>query len=134
MPYVYQAYPKTLYHADGSQRTVANLSEQNALGSAWSETPASVGRGVYSVASATSSQVLAAANPLRTFMSIYNHSTASLYVKLGAGASDTDFSFPLGAGKYFEMPLSKEGRPYNGLVTGAWATANGSAKVTEFSS
>lgn len=58
---------------------------------------------------------------------IFNDSTADLYVKFGATASATDFTVKIPAGGYFEFP-----RPvYDGLVTGIWTSATGSARLTE---
>jgi hypothetical protein len=63
---------------------------------------------------------------------VYNDSSATLYVKCGAGASASDFTVALapnttGVGGYWEVPDE-----YDGLVTGAWSSATGGAQVTEF--
>lgn len=70
-------------------------------------------------------QILAA-NPDRLRLLVYNESTQTLYLKYGSGASSTSYTVQLASGDYFECP----GR-YTGLVTGAWAGANGAAMVTE---
>lgn len=58
---------------------------------------------------------------------IYNNSTQVLYVNLGATATTTTaFVVALAAGAYYEVPFG-----YTGSVTGIWASANGSAQVTE---
>lgn len=69
---------------------------------------------------------LLAANPLRRGATIYNNSSAELFIKLGAGASSTSFTFRAGTNAYFEIPFN-----YTGEVTGIWTTANGAALVTE---
>lgn len=131
MPYVYQAFPKWVYHEDGRRIEVNSQSEYTALGTGWTETPSTLGTGTYAVTASIAAAVLFAPNPNAIFRSIYNHSTAAMYVKRGSGASADSFSFVIGAGRYFEFPLMGDGRPYRGLVTAAWATANGSAKITE---
>lgn len=79
-----------------------------------------------SVASSISNVVLLAANSVRLGATIYNESSALLYIKLGAGATLTDFTiklFPLG---YYEVPYG-----YTGEIDGIWSIANGSAKIGE---
>lgn len=83
------------------------------------------------VASSASSVTLSAANPLRLGWSVYNDSTAILYVKFGATASATSYTVQMAASAYYEMPGSAPGF-YTGLITGIWASANGAARVTEF--
>lgn len=80
-----------------------------------------------SVASAAVVTELLPENTKRLGATIYNDSTKILFVKLGAGASDTSFSAKLGVGGYFEVPFG-----YAGIVTGIWSTANGFARITEF--
>lgn len=79
-------------------------------------------------ASATSVALFAAVEPnLADVRTIYNDSSAVLYVKFGATASTTSFTVKLLAGDYFEFP-----RPlYTGVVHGIWASATGSARLTE---
>jgi hypothetical protein len=51
-----------------------------------------------------------------------------LYVKFGATASTTSYTVQMAAGAYYEFP-----RPtYSGAVEGIWASATGSARVTEW--
>lgn len=83
------------------------------------------------VASSTSSVLLFAENRDRYGATVYNSSTAILYVKLGNNASSTSFNVALaaltgGIGGYYEVPYG-----YTGPVTGAWASANGSALTAE---
>lgn len=81
---------------------------------------------VTTVAAATSETVLIAKNNGRNSGSVYNDSAASLYLKLGAGATITDWTVRLDQDDYYELP---EG--YAGDVTGVWAAASGQARVTE---
>ncbi len=57
---------------------------------------------------------------------IYNDSTAVLYVKFGATASTTSYTVQLAAGQYYEFPQPL----YAGQVDGIWASANGAARTT----
>jgi len=83
---------------------------------------------ISSTASSLSSQTLRAANSSRKGLSIFNDSTAILYVKLGATASNSSFTIKMAAGSYYELPFN-----YTGIIDGVWAAANGSAYVTEIS-
>jgi hypothetical protein len=77
-------------------------------------------------ASATVVDILALSNS-RLGASVYNDSTADLYLKLGSAASATSFTAKLVGGGYFEVPYG-----YTGLITGLWASATGSARVAEY--
>ncbi len=80
------------------------------------------------VASSATTTTLKALNASRKMLIIVNDSTQILYVKMGATASTTSYSFKLSAGETLELP-----RPmYTGVVDGIWATANGNAYVTEY--
>jgi len=82
-----------------------------------------------SVASSASSVQLLAANPQRRGASIQNTSTAILYVRIGGGTADitTGHSVQMASNTYFEIPAG-----YTGAITGIWASANGSANMTEY--
>lgn len=77
-------------------------------------------------ASATSVTVLAA-NSSRKGATIWNSSTATLYLDLDSSASSTDYASKLDPGGYYEVPFG-----YTGIVSGIWSAANGSALVREF--
>lgn len=77
-------------------------------------------------ASATTVTVLAA-NSSRVGAAVYNDSTALLYLKCGATASSTSHTVQIVAGGYWEAPYG-----YTGIIDGIWASATGSARVTEF--
>lgn len=83
---------------------------------------------VTQVASSASNVTLKASNASRKMLIIVNDSTAILYVKLGATASSTSYSYKLSAGDTLELPHPT----YTGAVDGIWASANGNAYVTEY--
>lgn len=75
--------------------------------------------------SATSVTILAA-NTNRLGATIFNDSSANLYLKLGATASTTSFAVKLYPDGYFEVPAN-----YSGIINGIWDSATGAARVTE---
>jgi hypothetical protein len=83
------------------------------------------------VASSASSVTILASNTSRKGAVIYNDSTQILYLDLSGGtASNSSYSVQVPAQGYFELPGPTI---YNGAITGIWASANGNARVTEFS-
>lgn len=63
--------------------------------------------------------------------SVFNDSSAILYLKFGTtAASTTSYTVQLAAGAYYEFPSDPL---YCGPVQGIWASANGSARLTETS-
>lgn len=78
------------------------------------------------VASSASSVTVLAANTSREGATVYNDSTQVLYLKMGATASATSYTVQLASNAYYEVPFG-----YNGKLDGLWASANGSARVTE---
>jgi hypothetical protein len=82
---------------------------------------------VTSVAGSASNVTLLAANANRLGASIYNDSTADLYVKCGATASTTSFTIKLSQDDYWEVPNN-----YTGIIDGIWSSATGSARITEY--
>lgn len=99
-----------------------NASEPLSVGSESSATAT-----LANVASSVSVVTLQAANTARRGWTVYNDSTAVLYVKFGAGASATSYVVQLAAGGYYEMAAPI----FTGIITGIWAAANGNARVTE---
>lgn len=79
------------------------------------------------VSASTSTTLLAAANPLRRGLVLWNDSTATAYVKFGDGASNTDFTWKIGSQSGYESPIPI----YQGNVTAVWEAANGAMQVTE---
>jgi hypothetical protein len=82
---------------------------------------------VTQVSSSATSVTLLSANYARLGASIYNNSTAILYVKCGATASTSSFTVQMASETYFELPFG-----YTGRIDGIWASANGEAQITEF--
>lgn len=80
------------------------------------------------VSSSASSVTLFSANGGARARAIYNDSTAVLYVKFGATASATSYTVQMEADAYYEFPQPL----YGGRVDGIWASANGSARTTEW--
>jgi hypothetical protein len=78
-------------------------------------------------ASSATSITLIASNASRLGFTIHNDSTAILYVKFGGTASSTSYSVKLIADAYYESPIGW----YTGVIDGIWASATGSARVTE---
>lgn len=86
---------------------------------------------VTSVTAAASSTALFADvgyNPANT-RSVYNDSTATLYLKYGTAASTTSYTVQIPAGGYYEFPQPV----FDGAVEGTWSAANGAARCTEVS-
>jgi hypothetical protein len=81
-----------------------------------------------SVSASTNSVSLLTANSARKGTTIWNNSTANLFVELGETATTSVFTARLGAGGYYEVPFS-----YIGAISGIWDAVNGSALVREFS-
>lgn len=81
-----------------------------------------------SVAGSASSVALLASNVARLGAVINNDSTAVLYVKLGATASTTSYTYKLYTDGVCEIPYG-----YTGAVDGIWSSATGNARLTEFS-
>lgn len=83
-----------------------------------------------SVASSGSSvQIIAASTKYaRMGVSIYNDSTQILYLLLAAAtASNSNYTLQMAAGSYYEVPYN-----YVGEINGIWASANGNARITEY--
>lgn len=80
-----------------------------------------------SVAGAAADTALLAANPARIGATIYNESTAILYLGYGATAvSLTNYSVQVPASGYLEIPPQFVAC----AIRGYWAAANGSARIT----
>jgi hypothetical protein len=59
---------------------------------------------------------------------VFNDSTAVLYLKFGATASTSSYTVQIAAAGYYEFPQPV----YAGQVDGIWASANGNARVTSW--
>ena len=78
------------------------------------------------VASSATNVTILASNASRKGATVFNDSNKTLYIKFGTTASATSFTAQLRAGDYYEVPFG-----YTGIIDGLWASANGSARVTE---
>ena len=94
--------------------------------------PSRAGTGTHtSVNDTATSTTLLAANASRLGGTIYNDSSALLYVLWGAGtASATNYSVRVYSNGYVEIPAN-----YTGIVVGVWASDpnDGTAQISEFS-
>ena len=82
--------------------------------------------GVTSVAASATSVTVLASNANRLAATVFNDSTALLYLKLGATASSTSHTVQIQPNGYYEVPGL-----YTGIIDGIWASATGNARVTE---
>jgi len=80
------------------------------------------------VAASATSVTLLAANASRQRIVIVNDSTSNLYIKFGATASSTSFTYLLFQQDTYESPVSGE---YLGIIDGIWDSAIGSARISE---
>jgi len=81
-----------------------------------------------SVAASASDVTILAANENRKGAAIYNDSSAVLYLLLASGTSSTtNHTVQVAGGWLYEVPFG-----YTGVIKGIWASATGSARVTEF--
>jgi hypothetical protein len=76
----------------------------------------------------TASTTLLATSASRLFASVYNDSTAVLYIALGSTCTTTTYTTQIPPGGYYEVPSG-----WVGNVTGVWAAANGNARITALS-
>jgi hypothetical protein len=80
------------------------------------------------VAASTTASTLFTANSARLAATVYNDSSADLYVKLGTGVSTSSFTLKMAPGSYYEIPGN-----YTGEIDGLWSVATGNARLTELS-
>lgn len=78
------------------------------------------------VAASVTSAILIAANSNRKGVTIWNNSTATLYIDFDSAASTSDFAVKIAGGGYYEMPFD-----YTGVISGIWDATNGNALVRE---
>lgn len=79
-----------------------------------------------SVNAETSSTELLDENTNRLGATVYNDSSADLYLKLGSAASTTSFTVKMVAQSYYEVPFG-----YTGAIYGIWSAATGAARIME---
>lgn len=82
---------------------------------------------ITSVSSSASNITLLTSTATRKMATVYNDSSATLYLKFGATSSTSSYTLQIPASGYFEFPLPV----YTGVVDGIWASANGNARITE---
>ena len=80
------------------------------------------------VSASVTSVTLLAGNASRRRVVIVNDSTSKLYVKFGATASASSYTYLLAAGDTYESPVLDK---YTGVIDGIWVSANGAARITE---
>lgn len=92
-------------------------------------TPSKSSTGTQSnVAGNAGNVTILAANTSRRGASVYNDSAAILYLLAAAGTSSaTLYTVQIQPNGYYEVPAS-----YTGIISGIWASATGSARVTEW--
>lgn len=78
------------------------------------------------VASSATNATILAANSNRKGATIWNDSTATLFIEFGTTATTSAFTAKLYAGGYYEVPFH-----YTGVISGIWSAANGNALVRE---
>ncbi|MEH2250067.1 hypothetical protein [Nostoc sp.] len=78
------------------------------------------------VPASTTSETILAANSNRKGATIWNESTATLYLEFGAAAAANAFIVKLNPKGYYEVPFH-----YTGVISGLWSAANGNALVRE---
>lgn len=78
------------------------------------------------VVASISSTTILAANSNRKGMTLWNDSTATLYLEFGAIATASAFVAKISASGYYELPFH-----YTGVISGIWSAANGNAFVRE---
>lgn len=117
--------PTTLTPAAGDYE----MAQIDSMGAQWVREKSSTTSAVTSVAASATSVAVLALNAQRRGATIYNDSTAILYLKLGGTASSTSFTVKMQPDSYYEVPAQ-----YTGVIDGIWASATGSARVTEISS
>lgn len=89
--------------------------------------PASATGTLTSVASSATSVTLLAANSSRKGYAIFNDSTQILYVAFTGTSTTSAYSV-----KLFSNSAITSDFIYTGVISGIWASANGAAKITEF--
>jgi hypothetical protein len=101
---------------------------------AWLITAAAPATGTQtSPASSATDVTVLASNASRKGAAIYNDSTQVLNILLSnAVSSSTVFTTKIPASGYYELPMCQNGTVYTGVIKGIWASANGNARVTEW--
>lgn len=88
---------------------------------------------ITSVASSATDVSVLASNANRKGASVYNDSTQILYLACSNATSSTSvYTIQVASNAFFELPPCRDGSVYTGVLKGIWASANGNARVTEW--
>lgn len=98
-------------------------------GSITASAPAAGTATLSNIAATAVNATLLAANSLRLSFQIYNDSTSSVYIKLGATASATSYTKRLLPNEYWST--RDLGVNYTGRIDAIWDSATGTMRVTE---
>ena len=79
------------------------------------------------VASSATNVTLLASNTSRRGASMFNDSTQAAYVKFGATATTSSFTYKVFPSQTLEFPVPM----YTGIVDALWDSANGSMRIAE---
>lgn len=79
------------------------------------------------VASSASNVTLLASNASRLGAIFFNDSTSQVYVKFGATATSSSFTYKMNPSDTLEL----NGAVYTGIIDAIWVSANGSMRCTE---
>ena len=82
----------------------------------------------YSIPSSATGTSLLSANSARKGCTIWNNSTANLYIDFGGNPTTSTFAVKLSPGGYYELPFA-----FSGAIGGIWDAVNGNALIREFS-
>lgn len=89
--------------------------------------PSSATASVTSVSASATSVQLLASNASRKAFSVFNDSSAVLYIKFGVTASSTSYTVQVPKNGFYESGSVI----YTGEIDGVWASASGAARITE---
>lgn len=118
----------TAWKVDGSAVT------QPVSGTVTATAPSVTTATLANVSSSATSVTCQASNASRKGWKLVNDSTQTIYIKFGATASATSYTIilPGGTTPYFAQYEMSESTVYSGIIDCIWASANGSARVTEY--
>lgn len=109
----------------GRRRVAATSTTPDTLAETFIQDASSTGT-LSNVAASASSVTILAANTDRLQAIVVNDSTSLCYLKFGSTASATSYTYLVQPYDTIEVSVT-----YTGIITGIWATATGSARVTE---
>ena len=96
----------------------------------WEVDGGAVNAAISRVSQNASSVTLLSAQTTRAGFTIHNDSTAIVYIKLGATASATDYSYKLRPEETLDLQVHHH---YTGIIDAIWASAgSGAAQITEY--